>query len=211
MAEVARRILVIIPVAARIGIAATVLVSRKALAHDAEVQASGPFGVFLAGLSHPVLGPDHFLAMFSVGLVSAIMGGRHFWRVPLTFVATMPIGWWIGQAGVIFPPVELGIAISVVALGAAAMWARQLKARSIYAAVVIFALFHGYAHGSETPIGVSLTQYALGFMTGTAGIHVLGLFVGDMIHGDGQRSRAEKWLAGCVMIAGAWFLLAAST
>lgn len=194
-----------------IALLSTLSLSGEAFAHIGEADAKGPFGAFLAGLSHPVLGPDHFLAMFSVGLVSAIMGHRHFWLVPLTFVAAMPVGWLLGRVHVVFPPVELGIAVSVIALGAAAMWAQRLQARVVYAAVAVFALFHGYAHGSETPVGVDLAQYALGFMVGTAGIHLLGLFVGDMIHRDDRQNRAEKWLAGGVMLAGAWFLYLAGT
>jgi len=41
-----------------------------ALAHEAN---SLPLGSFLGGLTHPVLGPDHFLAMVSVGVLSAQM------------------------------------------------------------------------------------------------------------------------------------------
>ena len=34
-------------------------------------------GGFMAGLSHPVLGFDHLLAMLSVGILSTQMGGRY--------------------------------------------------------------------------------------------------------------------------------------
>ena len=47
---------------------------------------------FYDGLSHPVLGIDHFLAMVSVGIVSAQIGGRAIWTVPSTFVVMMIIG-----------------------------------------------------------------------------------------------------------------------
>ena len=47
---------------------------------------------FYDGLSHPVLGIDHFLAMVSVGIISAQIGGRAIWSVPLTFVMVMILG-----------------------------------------------------------------------------------------------------------------------
>ena len=47
---------------------------------------------FYDGLSHPVLGMDHFFAMVSVGIVSAQIGGRAIWAVPSTFVGVMAIG-----------------------------------------------------------------------------------------------------------------------
>ena len=52
---------------------------------------------FYDGLSHPVLGMDHFLAMVSVGIVSAQIGGRAIWTIPATFVLMMIIGGTIGM------------------------------------------------------------------------------------------------------------------
>ena len=53
---------------------------------------------FYDGLSHPVLGTDHFLAMVSVGIVSAQIGGRAIWTVPSIFVGVMVIGGMLGIA-----------------------------------------------------------------------------------------------------------------
>ena len=52
----------------------------------------GSGGGFMAGLTHPVLGFDHLLAMLSVGILSAQMGGQAIWKVPLTFVLVMLFG-----------------------------------------------------------------------------------------------------------------------
>ena len=46
---------------------------------------------FYDGISHPVIGLDHFLAMISVGIISAQIGGRAIWTVPSTFVLIMLI------------------------------------------------------------------------------------------------------------------------
>jgi urease accessory protein len=185
---------------------ATLVPSRSSahLLDQATVEAIGPF---LAGVSHPVLGVDHFLAMFSVGLVSAIMGGRHYWLVPLCFVGVMPIGWLLGQMNMPFPPVEIGISLSVILLGAAALWARQLDARLIYTAVVIFSLHHGYAHGQETPFKSELLQYAAGFMMGTAAIHVLGLFAGDMLYRAGTANWPTRGLSALITAAGCLYFV----
>jgi urease accessory protein len=50
-------------------------------AHSAE-SAEG----FMSGLLHPVFGLDHFLAMLSVGIVSAQLGRERIWTVPGMFV-----------------------------------------------------------------------------------------------------------------------------
>ncbi|MEO7385540.1 MAG: HupE/UreJ family protein, partial [Gammaproteobacteria bacterium] len=60
---------------------AGLLVPLTAMAHEGS---SLPYGSFLAGLAHPVLGIDHFLAMISVGILSAQIGGRAIWTVPCT-------------------------------------------------------------------------------------------------------------------------------
>jgi urease accessory protein len=183
------------------------LMATPAMAHvnDETIRQIGPL---LAGLSHPVMGPDHFLAMVSVGIVSAVLGGRHFWLVPLAFVCSMPIGWQLGRMAASFPPTEFGIALSVVALGLGGLFAPRLPVGWVYAAVAGFALFHGHAHGSEMPPALDPIQYAAGFLIGTATLHLLGLFLGDILH---QRDGRNKHLAVLnIGIAGAgiYFLLA---
>ena len=74
---------------------------------------------FYDGLSHPVLGLDHFLAMISVGIISAQIGGRAIWTVPSTFVFIMLIGGLIGVyfSGINHVIIEYGIILSVIFLG----------------------------------------------------------------------------------------------
>ena len=87
---------------------------------------------FYDGLSHPVLGLDHFLAMVSVGIISAQIGGRAIWTVPSIFVSLMLIGGMLGMiievnsldTETIFSSnitlvIELGIIFSVILLGLA--------------------------------------------------------------------------------------------
>ena len=135
-------------------------------------------GGFMSGLTHPVLGFDHLLAMLSVGILSAQMGGRAIRRVPLTFVLVMLGGGILGINGIPIFSVELGIAFSVLALGIAIALEKKLSPLLAMVFVGFFAIFHGHAHGTEMP---SLSQpvfYACGFVVGTAGIHVAGVLIG---------------------------------
>jgi len=147
------------------------------LAHEG---ASLPYGSFLAGLTHPVLGLDHLLAMVSVGVVSAQIGGRAVWTVPCTFVLVMLFGGVLGWSFAGFGAVETGIAISVLALGCAIAADKKLSVSLVMTAVGFFAIFHGYAHGAEMPMVANPYTYTAGFMTGTAALHVAGLVVGDI-------------------------------
>ncbi len=166
------------------------------LAHNA---ASG--SGFEAGLTHPVLGFDHFLAMVSVGILSMQMGGRAVWLLPITFVSVMAVGagiaLWLIPVGVVLiilmlgvdpssladpqisgTTVELGIALSVVFLGGAIFFQKKCEASVSLIFVALFALCHGYAHGREMPEISSPYGYAAGFMIGTACLHILGVMIG---------------------------------
>src|SRR5690606_11189362 len=141
-------------------------------AHEA---GSLPLGSFIGGLTHPVLGPDHFLAMVSVGILSAQIGGRAIWTVRATFVLVLALGGVLGMLEVPLSAVELGIAFSVRLLGLALAADRRLPLALAMCAVGFFAVFHGYAHGAEMPTVAEPVRYAAGFMSGTAALHVLGV------------------------------------
>ena len=139
------------------------------------------FGSFIGGLLHPVLGLDHLLAMLSVGIVSAQIGGRAIWLVPTTFVLVMAVGFLVGLVGINIGFVEVGIALSVVVLGLLiAAEQPSIPIIVVMAAVGLFAIFHGYAHGAEMPEIAQPVRYALGFMVGTASIHIAGVLIGDI-------------------------------
>lgn len=140
-------------------------------------QLGGGYG-FVSGLGHPVLGLDHLLAMISVGILSAQMGKHAIWSVPAAFVGMMLIGGILGMVGVPLISVELGIAMSVFALGIALAMEKKLPGLVAMLAVGAFAIFHGHAHGTEMPVVAQPALYAIGFLVGTAAIHVTGVLIG---------------------------------
>jgi urease accessory protein len=136
----------------------------------------------IEGFLHPLLGLDHLLAMVTVGLLSAQLGGRAIWTVPVTFVGVMAIGGVLGLTGIDIAIVEYGIAASVVVLGIALLAKRQIPEGVAMIFVGIFAAFHGFAHGKEIPQaiddGLFVMAYVIGFLVATAGLHVIGALVG---------------------------------
>jgi urease accessory protein len=176
----------------------------SALAHQA---ASLPLGSFLGGLTHPVLGPDHFLAMVSVGLLSAQIGGRALWTVPATFVGVMALGGALGLADARLSGIEIGIALSVLVLGTALAADRRLPVALAMTAVGLFAVFHGYAHGAEMPTVAEPMRYAAGFLTGTAALHVLGLVIGDISQHYARGRVLLRLAGGAIAGIGALFLV----
>lgn len=101
------------------------------------------------GFMHPVTGLDHILAMVTVGILAWQLGGRALWALPTAFVAAMMVGGALGVAGVDVPFVELGIALSVVVLGAAVALGVRAPLAFAIGLVGFFAIFHGHAHGTE--------------------------------------------------------------
>ena len=141
-----------------------------------------------AGWLHPLTGADHAVAMIAVGAWSAQLGRRAVWIVPAAFVIFMAVGGALGLMLIDLSGVELGIATSVLLLGLAIGLKRRLPLLLAAAAVAVFGVFHGYAHGYEVPIMADKASYVGGFLFSTALLHVLGLvgahLLGKARHGD---------------------------
>jgi urease accessory protein len=132
----------------------------------------------LHGFVHPLTGIDHILAMVTVGLLAAHLGGRAIWAVPLSFVSMMLVGGIIGMSGIELPYSEVGIGTSIVALGAALALSVRLPVALAMAMAGFFAIFHGFAHGAEMPEDASGLSFAIGFVAATSLLHVAGISVG---------------------------------
>jgi urease accessory protein len=154
---------------------ALVLVPSLALAHPG---LPGHTHDLANGFLHPLGGIDHVLAMVAVGLFAAQLGGRALWLVPASFVAMMTAAGLAAMSGVGLPLTEVGIAASIIVLGGAIALRLSMPITAAMALVGFFAMFHGYAHGLETPETASGLLYGLGFIAATAMLHGLGIGIG---------------------------------
>ena len=164
------------------------LIATPALAHTGEGA-----GGFLAGLSHPVFGPDHVVAMVAVGLWGAFLGTPAIWMLPVVFPLVMAFGGVIGILGVPLAATETGIAASAIVLGL--MVALAARPPLWIAAVLVgaFAIFHGYAHGKELPDGTNAVAFSTGFVIATGLLHLAGIAF----------SLLTRWPAGRIAVRGA--------
>jgi urease accessory protein len=174
-----------------------VLVPAIALAHTGHGDTSG----LMHGLTHPIAGIDHVLAMVAVGVLAAQLGGRALWLVPLSFVGVMAVAGALGMAGIQLPFAELGIALSVIVLGLAVAFRFDLPALAAMALVGFFAVFHGHVHGAEMPAAASGLPYAAGFAGATAMLHAVGVGVGRLVGWDGGELGRRAVQAGGGAIA----------
>jgi len=135
---------------------------------------------FAGGFAHPLLGIDHVLAMLGVGILAWQIGGRALWAVPVAFLAMMAAGGLAGFAALDLPFVEFGIALSIVAVGAAIAVRRALPVALAACLVGFFATFHGFAHGAEVPGDAGALGYMAGFLVASAALHGAGLGIGRL-------------------------------
>jgi urease accessory protein len=163
-------------------------------------------GGLLAGLSHPVSGLDHLLAMVAVGIWSALAAkgdSSKLWIAPVAFFVAMLLGASAGIGGMPLPLVEMGIALSVVALGLMIAARVELATLTGAALVALFAVYHGHAHGAEA--SGAIVSYMAGFALTTASLHIAGIGLGSAI----LRLRLAAPVVGGLIAAAGAYLLAA--
>lgn len=166
---------------------------------------SGQAGGFLSGLSHPISGLDHVLAMIAVGLWGAQLGSPAVWLLPVAFPMMMAFGGMLGLMGIPVPGIEVGIAVSGIVLGALILIEKKMPLFAALLIVAFFAIFHGHAHGTELEAGQNAMLYSLGFVLCTGTLHGLGIVIG-LVH-RWQFGRLALRGAGSIVMAGGLFFL----
>ena len=176
------------PLASLALLAAFALAAPLAQAHEG----AGLAGGFMSGFAHPLLGWDHVVAMLAVGLWGAFLGAPALWLLPVVFPLVMAAGGALGVLGVPLPAVEIGIAVSALALGGVVAGALRPPLWVAALLVALFAIFHGHAHGTELPQAASPLAYSLGFVVATGLLHLTGIALGLL----------TRWPAGRIAVRG---------
>jgi len=191
------------PTLSRIGATALVLVGLQtaALAH----MGFHPAGLG-DGLAHPFSGLDHVLAMVAVGLWASQLGRPAYWVLPLTFPIVMALGAALGFAGVALPWTEIGIGVSVLVLGLVIAFALRPSIAVSVALIALFAMVHGYAHGTELPASASALAYGIGFVVATLVLHAIGLGLGWFTNSAAGRL-AMRGAGAAIAVAGLVLLI----
>jgi urease accessory protein len=176
------------------------LLSNPAAAH----MGTGLPGGFGSGFMHPFDGIDHLLAMVSVGIWGAFLGRPLLYLLPVVFPAMMVAGAMMGMFVVPLPPVEIGIAISVLILGSCIAFSVRAPVWLACLLVALFALFHGYAHGKELPSAADPVTYSAGFVLATGLLHISGIGLG-LLNEFPNGVVATRSTGAVIASAGVWF------
>ncbi|MEJ8571200.1 HupE/UreJ family protein [Microbaculum marinum] len=166
---------------------------------------TGMSGGFVSGFAHPILGWDHVVAMVAVGMWGAFLGAPAIWLLPIVFPLVMAIGTVMGIAGVPIPGIETGIAASAIVLGLLILLAIRLP---LWIACIIvggFAIFHGYAHGTELPQSANPLAFIIGFVLATGMLHLIGIAFGLLLRWPAGKY-AVRTAGGLISLFGLGFL-----
>jgi urease accessory protein len=153
---------------------------------------------FWGGFAHPIFGLDHVVAMVAVGLWGAFLGAPAIWLLPVVFPLVMAVAGALGVLGVPLSGVETGIALSAIALGAMVALAARPPLWIAAVLVGVFAIFHGYAHGVELPVGADAIAFSMGFVVATGMLHLGGIAFGAL----------SQWSAGRIAVQAAGGVIA---
>lgn len=163
-----------------IGLAVVVAALMAGSTVEAHEGAGGAEGL-IAGLTHPLLGLDHLVAMVAVGLWGAFLGMPAVWLLPMVFPLIMALAALAGMSGMPLPGAEIGIALSAIVIGLAIALMKRAPLPAAVLVVGLFAIFHGHAHGVELPEAAHPFAYAAGFVAMTGLLHIGGILLGLMI------------------------------
>lgn len=182
---------------------AFMLAASPAFAHLSHVE----HGSLAAGLTHPLFGLDHILAMVAVGLWAASIDERGaIWILPSAFVASMIAGFMAALAGVAIPFVEPIILLSVLVFGLAVAFALKLPLERATAIVGVFGVFHGFAHGGEVG-AAGVMAFGAGFAISTAILHLAGVAVAVATKRILSGSKILKGLGWATAAGGLWIMM----
>ena len=135
---------------------------------------------FMSGFFHPFSGIDHLLVIVLVGFWSAFVLKRA-WQGPCLFMSGMLIGVLAGLNGYSMGMFELGIALSVLALGIALLIKEKLSSLAMLSLIGVFGIFHGFAHAYlyfQEQAGIKLVAEDLaGLLMATGILHWAGVFL----------------------------------
>lgn len=157
----------------RLALGALAATPTAALAHP------GPHDdmSFMSGLTHPLTGIDHMLAMVTVGFLAAVLSRRSPRVLPASFILAMVVGNTLAASGVSVSLVEAGIALSIIALGISVAVRVKVSLPLAAGFVALAGFFHGAAHGLEMSAGATLLGYTAGFVVTTAVLHAAGIAI----------------------------------
>ena len=157
-----------------LGLISLVFAASTATAHPGHLHESA--ATLQHGIAHPWTGFDHLLAAIVVGLIASQRRPRLSWTLPVLFCCSMAVSGFAGHAIGSVLQWEVGLAITLCALGACLIL--PVRPSVLLAIVLVCGGLHGIAHGAGSGVGEASAGSIAGVILGTAALHALGIASG---------------------------------
>lgn len=168
------------PIFARLSAAGLALLPALAAAHPGHYHPVGEddeFDSVITGFLHPLTGMDHLVLAVAVGWLAFLWKGGKA-RLPLgVFLGSLALGAFSGRGLNGGAPLEIALAVTLVAAGVAFIVGKNLRIGAFTLAAAAAGFIHGFAHGSEAATGMPFPAYAGGFIAGTAALLGIGSLI----------------------------------
>jgi urease accessory protein len=152
---------------------------------------------FLSGLGHPIIGLDHAAFIVATGFVLAL--ARHgLWGIPAMIAGTL-IGAALHLAGIDLAGAEVGIAVSVVLVGALVMARRALPLGWLAGGIAVAGVLHGHAY-AESIFGAEPTPLAA-YLAGFSVIQLAIAMAAFFLHRRFKESHRLSYAVGGTVAA----------
>lgn len=163
----------------------------------------------LSGLGHPVIGPDHVAFVIGAGFFLALVDGG-LWGIGALICGSL-VGAGLHLGGIGLPGGEVGVALSVILVGALVLARRSVKSGWLIAGLAVAGLLHGYAY-AESIFGAEaapLTAYLIGFSLIQGAIASGAFWVHRRLIATGEAwvRRVSAGLGALVGVTGVVFLV----
>ncbi len=126
---------------------------------------------FMAGVLHPLSGLDHVLMIVAVSAWAAMMKPAERGIVAACLALFVAIGALVPGAPS-GPGLEAAIALTVIGAGLLLAIGRRMPVAAAGVLAAVFALIHGFAHGTEGPAGAGFYVPGLALTTGLLALAV---------------------------------------
>jgi urease accessory protein len=167
---------------------------------------------FYAGLLHPLITPEHVLAIIALGLLAGQQRAANNQSVAWTLVFALGLAmgallaWFIGDAQVLqrsivsLSTITLLNLVSVVLFGLMIAVAWPWPLLLMYPLVLTFGLTHGVANGIELTTDTAIYLFIPGLAAGTLVAALYCMALADFA----SRPRPYQWPRIALRVAGSW-------
>jgi urease accessory protein len=150
--------------------------SPVALAHTGNL-ATG----LLPGLLHPFTGTDHLLMIIGVGIYSARSNNPLRFALPCVYLLALATGALFGTNTFSAAAIEVGVAVSLLALGLLLMLAGAAASIWTLGIVTFTGVVSGLAHGLEIPSAVAGAAFIAGLLTISTALLITCLWISALL------------------------------